>query len=177
MEDAYKKIFYRVGIGEMTYLTFASGGSFSKYSHEFQTLTPAGEDTIYICEKCRVAVNDEIIEEQDSCPRCDMDKDTLKTERAIEVGNIFSLKTKFSDAFGLTYKDKEGAEKTVHMGCYGIGVGRLMGTVVEVLSDEKGLIWPEEIAPFSVHLLALSQEQDVKNQAEKIYDNMQEMLS
>lgn len=116
---AYQNIFEKVGLGNLTYLTFASGGSFSKYSHEFQTLTPAGEDTIYICEKCRVAVNEEIIKEQNSCPQCVNKK--LKKEKAVEVGNIFKLKTKFSAPFDLKYKDEKGNEKEVIMGCYGVG--------------------------------------------------------
>jgi len=171
MKGAYKTIFERAGIGERTYLTFADGGSFSKYSHEFQTVTPAGEDTIFICEKCCVAVNKEIIESQKVCPGCG--GGDLKEDKAIEVGNIFELKTKFSDAFDLKYKDEDGKEKPVLMGCYGMGLGRVMGTVVEVLSDEKGIVWPEEIAPFAIHLVELSGGNDnVSKRAEKIYESL-----
>ncbi len=170
VKDAYRKIFNRAGIGEVTFLTFASGGSFSKYSHEFQAITPAGEDTIYLCEACNVAVNEEIIEEQSSCPECGAEKATLRKERAIEVGNIFSLKTKFSDAFKFSYKDKDGVLKPVFMGCYGIGLGRLMGTIAEVWADEKGLSWPSSVAPFQVHLIEVSSENEqVKNAAETLY--------
>lgn len=151
--SGYERIFKAVGVGEETYLTFASGGTFSKYSHEFQTLAPAGEDTIYICDKCRIAVNDEIISEQSVCTKCG--NKNLKKEKAVEVGNIFKLKTKYSAPFGLKYKDEDDKEKEVIMGCYGIGLNRLMGTVVEVHHDEKGIIWPRSIAPFSVHLLEL----------------------
>ena len=164
MKGVYHNIFEAVGLGGMTRLTFASGGSFSKYSHEFQTVTPAGEDTIYLCESCRVAVNKEIIAEQNVCPECGNKE--LKEERSIEVGNIFNLKTKFSDAFGLTYKDNAGAEQKVLMGCYGIGLGRVMGAVAEVLSDERGLLWPQSIAPFSVHLLSLGKDAE----AEVLYE-------
>lgn len=154
MKDAYERVFARAGIGAKTYLTFASGGSFAKYSHEFQTITSAGEDTIYICDACRLAVNEEIIEDQDNaCPKCHA-KD-LRTETAVEVGNIFELKTKYSAPFNLTYKDEKGGEQTVIMGCYGIGLGRVLGTVVEVLGDDKGLVWPREIAPFAVHLVEI----------------------
>ena len=169
VKDAYRRIFDRAGIGEATFLTFASGGSFSKYSHEFQTITPAGEDTIYLCEACGVAVNEEIIEEQNSCPECGAEKATLRKERAIEVGNIFPLKTKFTEAFKLTYTDKDGTAKPVHMGCYGIGLGRLMGAVVEVHADEKGLSWPASIAPFDLHLIEVSSKDErVKNAAETL---------
>ncbi|MEK7152056.1 MAG: aminoacyl--tRNA ligase-related protein, partial [Patescibacteria group bacterium] len=164
MKGVYHNIFEAVGLGGMTRLTFASGGSFSKYSHEFQTVTPAGEDTIYLCESCRVAVNKEIIAEQNVCPECGNKE--LKEERSIEVGNIFNLKTKFSDAFGLTYKDNAGAEQKVLMGCYGIGLSRVMGAVAEVLSDERGLLWPQSIAPFSVHLLSLGKDAE----AEVLYE-------
>ena len=149
---AYAKIFDRIGIGASTLLTFASGGSFSKYSHEFQTLCDTGEDTVYVCKDCKVAVNKEIIEEQSACPQC---KNTeLKEERAIEVGNIFSLGTRFSEALGLKFIDEQGTKHEVVMGSYGIGPGRVMGTAVELFHDEKGILWPSGIAPFSCHLLA-----------------------
>jgi len=171
MKASYKEIFGRLGLGERTYLTFASGGSFSKYSHEFQTLSEAGEDTIHICDGCQVAVNDEIFPEQKICPECG--GGDLRKEKSIEVGNIFELKTKFSEPFNLNYRDEGGEEKPVIMGCYGIGLGRAMGTVVEVLSDEKGIIWPEEIAPFKVHLLGIGGGEDkIKKEARKLYGKM-----
>lgn len=168
MKDAYFKVFKRAGIGEATYLTFASGGTFSKYSHEFQTLTSAGEDNIYICEKCKIAVNKEIVGERNICPECGNKK--LKAEKAVEVGNIFKLKTKYSTPFELKYRDKKGEEKDVYMGCYGIGLNRLMGTIVEVFHDNKGIIWPESAAPFLVHLLNLRKDKKI---AEKIYKTLQ----
>ncbi len=165
--EAYRKIFDRSGIGEKTYLTFASGGSFSKYSHEFQALTDAGEDLIYICEKCSVAVNREIIEDVDhKCTQCG--KGNLKEAKAVEVGNIFKLGTKYSKPFNLIYTDKEGKENDIIMGCYGIGLQRLMGTIVEVSHDEKGIIWPESVAPFKVHLISLQKDKET----EKIYANL-----
>jgi len=164
--DAYWKIFERLGLKDKTYLTYASGGSFAKYSHEFQTLAESGEDLIYICEKCRVAVNKEIIAEQDSCPLCGNKK--LKEARAIETGNIFKLGTRFSEPFGVKYKDNTGAEQPVIMGCYGFGPSRVLGTIVEICHDEKGMIWPLNIAPFSVHLLSLKEDAA----AGKIYDGL-----
>ncbi|MCX6794380.1 MAG: His/Gly/Thr/Pro-type tRNA ligase C-terminal domain-containing protein [Candidatus Falkowbacteria bacterium] len=154
---AYKKIYQRLGLGDITYLTYAAGGTFSKYSHEFQTVTPAGEDSIYICEKCsnKVAVNKEIIAEQNACPLCGNKK--LTEKKAIEVGNIFKLGTKFSAPFHISYKDSAGQENTPVMGCYGMGPSRIMGAIVEIHHDDKGIIWPESIAPFKIHLLSLNE--------------------
>jgi len=172
VKAAYFRIFNQVGIGRLTYLTFASGGSFSKYSHEFQTITPAGEDKIYLCGKCKVAVNQEIIDEQKVCPQCGGEK--LKIEKAIETANIFKLKTRFSEPFNLKYKDEKGKESDVMMGCYGLGPSRLMGAIVEIHHDEKGIIWPESIAPFKVHLLNLTNLSGKRQTtSDKIYNSLQ----
>ena len=169
-KKAYETIFKRVGIGHLTYLTFASGGMFAKFSHEFQTITSAGEDTIYINEEKNIAINKEVFTDE-------VKKDLgltgeFKEERAVEVGNIFTLGTRFSDALDLTYQTEAGDKKSVFMGSYGIGPARLMGTVVEVLADDKGIIWPEAIAPFQVHLLLLGEDENVKNEASKIYESL-----
>ena len=172
VQAAYHNIFRRVGLGDLTYLTYASGGTFSKYSHEFQTITPAGEDNIFLCEKCKIAVNKEMIEAvEHRCPQCE--NDDLKLKKAIEVGNIFPLKTKFSDAFDLKYIDQAGQKKPIVMGCYGIGLGRVMGTVVEINSDQKGIIWPKAIAPYEVHLILLDKQPKIKEIAEKAYNSLQ----
>lgn len=173
VKQAYFKIFSRLGISDITYLTYASGGSFSKYSHEFQTVCEAGEDLIYICDKCQVAINKEIIGEQTMCPICGQ-KD-FREEKAAEVGNIFKLGTKYTVPFDVKYTDKDGELKDVVMGCYGIGPSRLIGTVVEVLHDDRGIIWPEEIAPFQAHLIAIADkdgDQEIKDQAIKIYEEL-----
>ncbi|MDP3784582.1 MAG: aminoacyl--tRNA ligase-related protein, partial [bacterium] len=171
VKEGYGRIFKAVGLGDTTYLTVASGGTFSKYSHEFQTLTLSGEDAIYICEKCHVAVNQEIIKEQSSCPECGNTK--LREEKAVEVGNIFKLMAKFSRPFNLTYKDENGSEHDVLMACFGIGLNRLMGTIVEVHHDEKGIIWPESVAPFRLHMLELPGGQKIY---EKLIDRGVEVL-
>jgi prolyl-tRNA synthetase len=165
---AYTKIFKRVGIGHVTYLTFASGGMFSKFSHEFQTLTGAGEDTIYVDESKGIAINKEVNNDE-VLASLGIDKTKLVEQRAVEVGNIFTLGTRFSDALDLKYQTESGEKKSVFMGSYGIGPGRLMGTVVEVLSDDKGIIWPEAIAPFAVHLLVLGEDKAVRDEAEKTF--------
>ena len=168
---AYEKIFSRVGIGEKTYRTFASGGSFSKYSHEYQTVCEAGEDIIYIDEAKRLAVNKEVYEDQEVYTASGIEKTSLKESKAIEVGNIFTLGTKFSDVLNLSYKDAEGKAIPVFMGSYGIGPGRLMGTIVELLSDDKGLVWPESVAPFAVHLVSLGKSGDaVSKTADALYE-------
>jgi len=171
MKDVYKTIFDRVGIGHLTYLTFASGGTFSKYSHEFQTITSSGEDTIYLDEQKGIAINKEVFQDE-IIKDLELEKEKLVEHKAIEVGNIFDLKTKFSKPFDLSYVDEKGEKHTVLMGCYGIGLGRLLGTVVEVLSDDKGIIWPESIAPFAVHLLALGDDETVLKEANKVYESL-----
>lgn len=165
---AYVNIFDKVGIGEMTYVTRASGGTFSKYSDEFQTVTEAGEDTIYICDGCKTAVNDEIVEGMKECASCK--SSGLKKKKSVEVGNIFNLGVRFSEAMNLTYLDEEGKNKLVVMGSYGLGPTRLMGVIAEVLSDKEGLVWPAKIAPFDIHLVEISDgNDDVKQEAEHLY--------
>ena len=163
--EAYKRIFERIGIGDKTYRTFASGGIFSKFSDEFQTLSEAGEDTIYIDERKKIAVNKEVYTNS-VLTELNLDKNTLMEKKATEVGNIFSLGIKYSEAEGLLYKDENGDSKPPIMGSYGIGLGRIMGVVVEVLSDDSGLVWPESISPFKLHLIGLSD-------ASKIYDKLE----
>lgn len=171
---AYKRIFERVGLGEKTYRTFASGGSFSKYSDEFQTVCDAGEDVIYVHTGKNIAVNKEVYNDE-VLADLGIKKEELEEKKAIEVGNIFPLGTRFSDAIGLTYKDEKGVDVPVVMGSYGIGPGRLMGTIVEVLSDEKGIVWPNEVAPFGVHLISISGgNSDVVAEADRYYDLLTE---
>lgn len=169
-EKAYEAIWHRLELGDVTIKTYASGGTFSKYSHEYQTLTQYGEDTIYTCEKCSVAINKEILADlKESCPECG--STVLKEEKSIEVGNIFKLQNKFSDAFGFTYTDDQGAEQPILMGCYGIGITRALGTIVEIHNDENGIIWPKAVAPYQVHLVSLCRDDDVAK-ADALYDEL-----
>jgi prolyl-tRNA synthetase len=172
-KKAYVRVFDRLGLGGETYVTFAAGGSFSKYSHEFQTLTEAGEDVIYVHEGKRLAINKEVLNDE-VLKDLGIDKKDLVEKKAVEVGNIFSLGTKFSDALGLNYKDAEGKNKPVIMGSYGIGPGRVMGTIAELWSDDKGLVWPESVAPFAVHLIALN---DVEGSVKKVADDLYATLT
>ncbi len=168
VKQAYINIFNRAGIGHQTYLTSASGGLFSKFSHEFQTVTEAGEDTIYIDDNKKIAVNKEVYTDE-VLDSLGLSRQSLIEKKAVEVGNIFTLGTRFSDALGLKYKNELGEDISVFMGSYGIGPARLMGTVVEVLSDDKGIVWPASIAPFAVHLIALGEDMV---EAEKVYTEL-----
>lgn len=171
VQQAYFEIYKRLGIGDITVLTFASGGSFSQYSHEFQTICESGEDTIYLCEKCQLAINKEIINIQKNCPKCG--SNDLKTVKAIEVGNIFKLRSKYSKSFNFYYSDKNGQEKIVEMGCYGLGPSRTMGAIVESCHDNKGIIWPTSIAPFQIHLIGLDlHDEKIKLQSEDFYQKL-----
>lgn len=171
---AYHKIFKRLGFKDV-YLTFASGGTFSRYSHEFQVPCEAGEDEIHLCEKCNIAVNKEIINDQNTCPQCGNKKLKL-INRAIEVGNIFKLNDKFSKSFNYHFIDDKGQRQPVLMGCYGIGISRNMGAIVESNHDEKGIVWPQSIAPYSVQLIELDNKRtkELKNKAEKLYEDLLE---
>lgn len=168
VKAAYLKIYERCGLGPLTHVVFASGGTFSKYSHEFQTITEYGEDVIFVCAKCGTGVNKEIIEEQKTCPECGNEK--LEEKKSIEVGNIFKLKTKYSSAFDYKYTDEKGEKQTVTMGCYGIGPSRVLGTIVEAHHDDGGIIWPESVAPFQIHLVSLCKDTKDIKQADEIYE-------
>jgi prolyl-tRNA synthetase len=154
--DAYLRIYARLGLGDLTYKTFASGGSFAKFSHEFQTISPVGEDKIYVHEGKRIAINEEVYTD-DVLADLGIEKGELVEKTAVEVGNIFTLGTKFSDPLSLSFTDEEGVSKPVIMGSYGIGPSRLMGLIAEHFSDEKGLIWPEAVAPAKVYLVLIGE--------------------
>lgn len=171
VKAAYIKIFEQCGLGSITYFTYAAGGTFSKYSHEFQTVTPFGEDTIFVCKACHIAINHEIIAEQPNCPECA--SQDLVEHKSIEVGNIFKLLYRFSKPFNLAYRDNEDVEHPIPMGCYGLGTTRLMGAIVEALHDSQGIIWPTSVAPFDIHLLLLSSNSSVLEKAQALYAELQ----
>lgn len=170
--QAYKNVYDRAGIGDKTFLTFASGGMFSQFSHEFQTICDAGEDVIYIDDEKGIAVNDEVMKD-DILEGLGVNRESLRTEKSIEVGNIFKYGTRYTKELGVTFKDEDGVDKPAVFGAYGIGLGRLMGTVVELLSDEKGIVWPASIAPYAVHLLSLvPNDEVVVAHADALYDEL-----
>jgi prolyl-tRNA synthetase len=154
VKQEYLRIYSACGL--VAKVTEASGGAFTqKISYEFMVLTSAGEDTILYCDTCEYCINVEIakVSAEDVCPKCSKGK--LKQGVASEVGNVFDLGDKYSRAFNFTYADEQGVPQYPIIGCYGLGVTRLMGVVVEALADEKGMVWPESIAPYNVHLLSL----------------------
>lgn len=166
--EAYHKIFGRCGLKAI--YTVAAGGIFTdKFTHEFQVLSPIGEDTIMLCPGCNYAENIEIskLKIDDPCPKCGT---KVIEEKSIEVGNIFDNGTKYSAALGLEFADESGNKQPVVMGAYGIGLGRVMGTVVEIQNDKDGMIWPESIAPYKVHLISLD---GTDEESEKMYRDLQ----
>jgi prolyl-tRNA synthetase len=167
--EAYMRIFDRLGLGEGTFKTFASGGSFAKFSHEFQTISPVGEDTIYVHREKNIAINEEVYTDE-VLAELGVAREDLEEVKAVEVGNIFTLGERFSDPLGLTYTDEDGTQKRVFMGSYGIGPSRLMGLIAEHFADDKGLVWPEAVAPYKVYLVSIG---DVAEQATELYEKLQ----
>lgn len=168
--EAYKRVYDRLGIGEDTYVTFASGGAFTKFSHEFQTICDAGEDIIYLHREKNLAVNEEVIDE--AIKELEITRDELEKVKTAEVGNIFNFGSQKSDEMGLKYADASDAQQSVYMGSYGIGITRVMGVLVEKLADEKGIVWPEAVAPYKVYLVSIGKHGAAE--AEKLYDELQQ---
>lgn len=168
ISDSYLNIFKQVGLGDVTYKTFASGGTFSKYSHEFQTICNAGEDTVYVSKEKGIAVNKEVYTDE-VLGDLGLSKSDLVEEKAVEIGNIFSLGNKFSEPLELNYMNADGKSVSVIMGSYGIGITRLMGVIAEIFSDDNGIMWPESVAPFQVHVIGLGKAMD---QAQMIYEKL-----
>ncbi len=167
---AYYRVYDQLGLGQITYRTYADGGIFTpRFSDEFQTLSEVGEDKIYVDEKKRVAINEEIFTDE-NLEKLGLKREELVEKKGVEVGNTFHLESKYTDALDLFYYDEKGEKQSIVMGCYGIGVSRLMGVIAELFADEKGLVWPENIAPFSVHLLSLGENEE----AGKIYRQLLE---
>lgn len=173
MKVAYMNVFKRVGVGEDTFITFASGGAFTEFSHEFQTICEAGEDVCYVSKEKNIAINEEVYTPETLAELGVTEAELTKTTMA-EVGNIFNFGRQKAADIGLTYKDESGEDVAVWMGSYGIGVTRLMGVVAEKFSDDKGLVWPESIAPFKVHLVGLNlDDSEIKDWADGMYDSLQ----
>ncbi len=168
ISQAYFNVYARLGLGDITYKTFASGGSFSKYSHEYQTLSPVGEDTIYVHKEKAIAINQEVYTDE-VLADLGVKKEELEELTAVEVGNIFTLGTRFSEPLELYFTDESGVQKPVIMGSYGIGPSRLMGLIAEHFADDKGLVWPENIAPFKVYLAQIGNDVEVAKAANDVY--------
>jgi len=165
---AYKKVYDRLGIGEDTYVTFASGGAFTQFSHEFQTICEAGEDVIYVNREKGIAVNEEVLNDE-TLKTLGVTRDELTELKSAEVGNIFNFGTDKSEQMGIFYTDENDKKVPIFLGSYGIGITRVMGVVVEKFSDDKGIVWPESIAPFKVYLVSIG---DVASKADALYDEL-----
>ena len=171
VDQAYMKIYTRLGLGDCTYKTYASGGAFAKYSHEYQTVLPVGEDTIYLNQDKTLAINEEVMNDE-VLNDLGVKREDLTATTAAEVGNIFTLRYKFSEPINLKFDDQDGIKKTVFMGSYGIGVSRVMGVIAEKFADDKGLVWPENIAPFKYYLIGIGdQGEDFTNNLHKEYSS------
>ena len=170
--EAYLRIFTRVGLGDRTFLTFASGGAFTQFSHEFQTLSDVGEDIIYLHRKKGIAINKEVMT-PDVLTKLGVKESELEEMKAVEVGNIFSFGDSKSKQLGLTYKNETGGDVPVILGSYGIGITRLMGAIVETFADEKGMVWPEAVAPYRVHLVSMvPNDPTVVGYADALYEEL-----
>ncbi len=169
--EAYKKVYDRLGIGKDTYVTFASGGAFTKFSHEFQTLCDVGEDVIYLHKGKDIAINEEVLDEE-SLKKLGVKRDELEEVKSSEVGNIFNFGTDKSEKLGLAFTDESGERQYVHLGSYGIGISRLMGVIAEKFADDKGLVWPEAVAPFKVYLARLGDDPKVVKEADELYESL-----
>jgi len=172
--EAYKRAYNRFGIGADTYVTFASGGAFTKFSHEFQTICDAGEDVIYLHREKNIAINEEVIE--DAIKELAISREDLELIKTAEVGNIFNFGTQKTDEMGLYFKDDKGLQQSLHIGSYGIGITRVMGVIVEKFSDEKGIVWPESIAPFQVHIVSLGKNEEAEDLYKKLTSQGVEVL-
>lgn len=168
--DAYNRIFNRLGIGDETYVTFASGGAFTQFSHEFQTICDAGEDIIYLHRGKNIAVNEEVLN-GDTLSKLGIERDELEKVKSAEVGNIFNFGTQKSEEMDFAFTNAEGKKQFVHLGSYGIGITRVMGVIVEKFSDDKGMVWPENIAPAKVYLVQIGGEASI-SEANELYDEL-----
>ena len=168
--EAYKRCYHRFGLGDDTYVTFASGGAFTKFSHEFQTICEAGEDYIYLHRGRDLAINEEVVDE--AVRELGIDKSELERVKTAEVGNIFNFGTQKSEEMGLVFTGEDGRQHHAYMGSYGIGITRVMGVIVEKFADDKGLVWPEEVAPARVHLVQIGKESVAA--ADELYDTLQQ---
>jgi prolyl-tRNA synthetase len=165
--EAYVRIYKRLGIGDDTYVTFASGGAFTKFSHEFQTICDAGEDVLYVHRGKNIAVNEEVLD--DAVQELGISKDELECVKSAEVGNIFNFGTEKSKQMNIMFTGQDGKEHPIYLASYGIGITRVMGVIVEKFADDKGIIWPENIAPYHVYLAPLGNKSDVSLEADNIY--------
>ena len=164
--EAYKRVYERLGLGDDTYVTFASGGAFTKFSHEFQTVCEAGEDILYVHRAKNIAVNEEVLDE--AVKELGIDKGELEKVKSAEVGNIFNFGTDKAEQMQINFTNQEGKRQPIYLASYGIGITRVMGVIAEKFADDKGLVWPEAVAPAKVYLARLSDEPAVAERADEL---------
>ncbi len=169
--EAYKKVYDRLGLGEDTYVTFASGGAFTQFSHEFQTVCEAGEDVIYLHKGKNIAINEEVLNDE-SLAKLGIARDELEEVKSSEVGNIFNFGTDKSEQMDFGFTNEAGEKQFIHLGSYGIGITRIMGVIAEKFSDDKGLVWPENVAPAKVYLARLGDSTEVIKQSDELYEKL-----
>ena len=169
--EAYKRVYDRLGLGGDTYVTFASGGAFTQFSHEFQTICEAGEDVIYLHRGKNIAINEEVLNDE-SLAKLGIQRDELEEVKSSEVGNIFNFGTDKSEQMDFSFTNENGEKQFIHLGSYGIGITRIMGVIAEKFSDDKGLVWPEAVAPAIVYLARLGDSPEVVKQSDELYERL-----
>jgi len=165
--EAYKRVFDRLGVGNDTFVTFAAGGAFTEFSHEFQTICESGEDITYINREKNIAINEEVLNDK-TLGELGVDEDELEKVVTAEVGNIFNFGTEKCEQMDLYFTNAEGEKTPVHLGSYGIGITRMVGVIADKDSDENGLVWSDEIAPFRVHIVSIGQDE----KATELYEQL-----
>jgi prolyl-tRNA synthetase len=168
--EAYTRIYDRLGLGDDTYMTVASGGAFTQFSHEFQTICDAGEDIIYLHREKNIAVNEEVLNEE-TLTKLGIKREDLEQVKSAEVGNIFNFGTDKAERMNVKYTGSDGVQVPVFLGSYGVGITRVMGVIVEKFADEKGIVWPVSVAPAKVYLVRIGEEA-ATNQADRLYDDL-----
>ncbi len=171
VKDAYMNVFKRVGLGDDTFITFAAGGAFTEFSHEFQTVTDAGEDVIYINREKGIAINEEVMSDK-VLADLGITKEELEEVKTAEVGNIFNFGTVKTDELGLKVMGEDGKPASIYLGSYGIGITRLMGVIVEHFADDNGMSWPKEVSPYAVHLVSLGRDDAAIEAADALYKEL-----
>lgn len=172
VKQAYLRVYDRLGLGEDTYVTFASGGAFTKFSHEFQTICDAGEDILYLHREKKIAVNEEVLD--DAVAELGIDKSELEKVKSAEVGNIFNFGTEKSEQMGIYVTGADGKEQPIYLASYGIGITRVMGVIVEKFADEHGIVWPDNVAPYKLYLVRIGQSDEVVAEADKLYQTLRD---
>ena len=172
VKQAYLRVYDRLGLGKDTFVTFASGGAFTKFSHEFQTICDAGEDVLYVHREKNIAVNEEVLD--DAVKELGIDKSELEKVKSAEVGNIFNFGTEKSEQMNIYVTGQDGSQQPIYLASYGIGITRVMGVIVEKFADDHGIVWPDNVAPYRLYLVRIGQGEEVVAEADKLYQTLRD---